>query len=69
MLHPTLLWDIYISVIICFAVCRALGLPCKSVTCFGSAHDTDESTTIDTVYKIENGKRVKDESLSRDSIW
>ncbi|KAK3085991.1 hypothetical protein FSP39_011813, partial [Pinctada imbricata] len=51
-------------------ICRALGMPCKSVTCIGSAHDTDESTTIDQYFlPDEDGKLKKSSNLTSDSIW
>ena len=31
-------------------VCRALGLPCRSVTNFVSAHDTNASLTVDKFF-------------------
>ncbi|XP_033754204.1 hemocyte protein-glutamine gamma-glutamyltransferase-like isoform X2 [Pecten maximus] len=46
--------------------CRALGIPARSVTNFASAHDTDGSMTIDTVYDMD-GERV--EELCCDSVW
>ena len=33
-----------------FPVCRALGLPCRSVTNFVSAHDTNASLTCDKFF-------------------
>ncbi|XP_076448820.1 protein-glutamine gamma-glutamyltransferase Z-like [Babylonia areolata] len=48
------------------AVCRALGLPCRSVTNFDSAHDTDGSCSIDCYYD-KDGKELK--HLKKDSIW
>ena len=33
-----------------FPVCRALGLPCRSVTNFVSAHDTNASLTVDKFF-------------------
>lgn len=51
---------------VCNTVCRALGIPCRPVTCYASAHDTDESITIDRYFDKE-GEELK--KYSRDSIW
>lgn len=45
-------------------VCRALGIPCRSVTNFKSAHDTDASLTIDKFINTRD-----DHSVSKDCIW
>ncbi|OWF37367.1 annulin-like [Mizuhopecten yessoensis] len=51
-------------------VCRALGLPCKSITNFASAHDSDASCTIDSVYeKDEKGELKPVEKHNTDSCW
>ncbi|XP_052817705.1 protein-glutamine gamma-glutamyltransferase K-like [Mya arenaria] len=47
-------------------VCRALGIPCRSVTNFASAHDTDESLCIEKYFSDE-GKHLP--NLSSDSVW
>jgi len=47
-------------------VCRALGIPARSVTNFASAHDTHGSLTIDT-FVGDDGKSM--EELNSDSIW
>ncbi|KAI1307968.1 Hemocyte protein-glutamine gamma-glutamyltransferase [Halotydeus destructor] len=47
-------------------VCRALGIPARPVTTFGSAHDTDDSLTIDT-FIDEDGEEIK--GFNSDSIW
>ncbi|CAG2211786.1 TGM1 [Mytilus edulis] len=51
-------------------VCRAIGLPARSVTNFASAHDTDGSTCIDKAFvkKGEDLEKVDIEGSS-DSIW
>ncbi|CAN7992131.1 unnamed protein product [Ixodes hexagonus] len=51
---------------VCNTVCRALGIPSRPVTCYSSAHDTDESITIDR-YFDKDGEELK--KYSRDSIW
>lgn len=51
-------------------VCRALGMPARSVTNFSSAHDTDCSLIIDTVMcKNEKGGLDKIPELCNDSVW
>ncbi|XP_061592517.1 protein-glutamine gamma-glutamyltransferase 2-like [Cololabis saira] len=45
-------------------VSRALGIPCRVVTNFGSAHDTDANLVIEKLYD-ENGERLH----SGDSVW
>ncbi|XP_052869381.1 annulin-like [Anopheles cruzii] len=47
-------------------LCRALGIPCRIVTTFSSAHDTEASLTID-VYLDEEGNVMR--NFSRDSVW
>lgn len=37
-------------------ICRALGIPCRSVTNYGSAHDTNNSLTIDTFFDAKGDK-------------
>ena len=48
------------------SVCRTLGIPCRSVTNFSSAHDHDGSLTIDTFYDEELDKI---EYMDNDSVW
>ncbi|KAL4235093.1 hypothetical protein ACF0H5_006731 [Mactra antiquata] len=48
------------------SVCRALGIPCRPVTNYKSAHDTDASITIDVHYDAR-GKPLK--QYDADSIW
>ena len=51
-------------------VCRALGLPARSVTNFSSAHDTNCSLTIDTVMCLnKDGGMDRIPELSNDSVW
>lgn len=46
--------------------CRALGIPCRPITNFESAHDTHNSLTIDYFFDDE-GKVM--EELNSDSVW
>ena len=45
---------------------RAIGIPARSVTNYDSAHDTDNTMTID-MFIDEEGKKV--EGLNSDSVW
>jgi len=45
-------------------VSRALGIPCRVVTNFSSAHDTDANLVIEKLYD-EDGERISDD----DSVW
>ncbi|XP_046608601.1 annulin isoform X1 [Neodiprion virginianus] len=47
-------------------VCRALGIPCRPVTNYSSAHDTQGSLTVDCFIDAE-GKVM--EEMNNDSIW
>ncbi|ELU17782.1 hypothetical protein CAPTEDRAFT_227328 [Capitella teleta] len=51
---------------VCTTVCRALGIPCRSVTNFSSAHDCDGSITID-IHWNKDGEPI--DSWNEDSIW
>jgi len=46
--------------------CRTLGIPCRSVTNFASAHDVDASITIDCYW---NADGTPNNDLSMDSVW
>ncbi|KAH3768656.1 hemocyte protein-glutamine gamma-glutamyltransferase-like [Dreissena polymorpha] len=52
-------------------VCRALGIPARSVTNFASAHDTDGSITIDSHYDAEGNplKEYDDDSVWNFHVW
>lgn len=44
---------------------RFLGIPCRVVTNFESAHDTNTNLTIDKYYDDQGERR----SESKDSVW
>lgn len=44
---------------------RVLGIPCRVVTNFNSAHDTNGNLVIEEYY-TETGQKLK---RSKDSIW
>ena len=52
------------------SVCRALGIPCRSVTNFVSAHDTNATMTVDKFY-TEKGDEIEGgaDGETFDSCW
>lgn len=49
-------------------VSRALGIPCRVVTNFGSAHDTDANLVIENLYDAD-GERISDDSVWNFHVW
>lgn len=47
-------------------ICRALGIPCRPVTGYDAAHDSQGSLTIDII-KDEEGNTL--DEFTRDSVW
>ena len=66
--HAIHLFGQYV-VCVLFTVCRALGLPCRSVTNFRSAHDSDASVTIDKYWNIAGNQETAFPGLDKDEIW
>ena len=50
-------------------VCRAIGLPARSITNFASAHDSDASVSIDQEYVFDKKKDKYVKLPGGDSIW
>ncbi|UYV76240.1 F13A1 [Cordylochernes scorpioides] len=51
---------------VCTTVLRALGIPCRTVSNFVSAHDTDDTLTIDKYFDKE-GEEIME--YNTDSVW
>ncbi|CAB3230840.1 unnamed protein product [Arctia plantaginis] len=47
-------------------ICRALGIPCRPVTGYDAAHDSEGSLTVDII-KDDEGNTL--EEFSNDSVW
>ncbi|ALC38660.1 Tg [Drosophila busckii] len=47
-------------------IARALGIPCRIITCYSSAHDTQASLTVDVFIDAQNRKL---DAETTDSIW
>lgn len=47
-------------------VCRTLGIPTRTITTYSSAHDTQNSLTVD--YFVDEKGEIMEE-LASDSIW
>lgn len=51
-------------------VCRALGLPCRCITNYVSAHDTDGSLTVDKFFDNDGETLGTGSHAARqDSVW
>ncbi|KAK3769509.1 hypothetical protein RRG08_027078 [Elysia crispata] len=50
-------------------VCRTLGIPTRSVSNFMSAHDTDGSVTIDSIYDAQGNPIDHDDSVWNFHVW
>ena len=50
-------------------MCRAIGLPARSITNFASAHDSDASVSIDQEYVFDKKKDKYVKLPGGDSIW
>ncbi|XP_066442823.1 protein-glutamine gamma-glutamyltransferase E-like [Eleutherodactylus coqui] len=51
------------------SVFRSLGIPCRVVTNFSSAHDTNENLSIDTYYDYEGNNLGGDDSIWNFHVW
>lgn len=60
--------------IVSVSVCRALGIPCRCITNYLSAHDTNSSLSIDKFFD-EHGEESREETVTAsanarpDSVW
>ena len=61
-----LLTKLTLLILLCLTVCRALGLPSRTITNYQSAHDTHKSLTVDRFFST-NLEPLDDRN--RDSIW
>ena len=48
-------------------VLRALGIPCRTVTVFDAAHDSDGSVTLDVHWDLVHNVELTE--LNTDSLW
>lgn len=54
------------SIIFIFITFRTLGIPARTITAFASAHDTDNSLTVDRFFNM-NGEEIR--GVNGDSVW
>uniref|UniRef100_UPI0037E7B21E protein-glutamine gamma-glutamyltransferase E-like n=1 Tax=Semicossyphus pulcher TaxID=241346 RepID=UPI0037E7B21E len=62
--HPVKFGQCWVFAGVMCSVMRLLGIPCRTITNFSSAHDTNASLTIDNFY-TEDGRNIP----FHDSIW
>lgn len=53
-------------ILLLIPVCRAIGIPARTITNYSSAHDTQSSLTVD--YFMDDKGNIMEE-LNSDSIW
>ncbi|KAI1892306.1 hypothetical protein AGOR_G00131980 [Albula goreensis] len=65
---PVCFGQCWVFAAVACTVSRALGIPCRVVTNFSSAHDTNKNLLIEFFYTVE-GKDVSDDSIWNFHVW
>ena len=64
--HPVKFGQCWVFAGVTTTIARTLGIPARTITNFVSAHDTDDSLTVDKFFDA-NGETISD--VNSDSIW
>lgn len=64
--HPVKFGQCWVFAGVTTTIARTLGIPARTITNFVSAHDTDDSLTVDKFFDA-NGEMISD--VNSDSIW
>ncbi|XP_063064081.1 protein-glutamine gamma-glutamyltransferase 2a isoform X2 [Engraulis encrasicolus] len=66
--RPVLYGQCWVFAAVACTVSRSLGIPCRVVTNFGSAHDTDGNLLIEHIYD-DNSEDIGDDSIWNFHVW